>query len=98
MAVHALVLAVEVRVPASGSLKDKRAVIRAMVDGARARFAVAAAETDHQDKRQRAGLAFASVSGTSGHAADVIDEVERYLWSCGEAEVIRAERHWVEVD
>jgi uncharacterized protein len=98
MAAHALVLTVQVHVPASQSLKAKRAVIRAMVDGARARFGVAAAETDHQDAWQRAGLAFASVSGSSRHASDVIDEVERYLWSFGEAEVIRAERHWVEVD
>jgi uncharacterized protein YlxP (DUF503 family) len=98
MAAHALVLTVEVHVPASRSLKAKRAVIRAMVDGARARFGVASAETDHQDTWQRAELAFASVSGSSGHAADVIDGVERYLWSFGEAEVVRTERHWVEVD
>ncbi len=98
MAVHALVLVVEVHVPASQSLKAKRAVIRSVVDGARSRFAVTAAETAHQDTWQRAQLAFGCVSGSSGHAADVIDEVERFVWSFGEAEVLGVERHWLEVD
>jgi uncharacterized protein YlxP (DUF503 family) len=98
VAVHVLALSVELHLPQCRSLKEKRAVVRSMTDGARKRFAVAASETDHQDTWQRAQVAFAYVSGSSAHAADVIDEVERFVWSFTESEVLSAERNWLEVD
>jgi uncharacterized protein YlxP (DUF503 family) len=69
-----------------------------MTEGARKRFAVAAAETDHQDTWQRAELGFACVSGATGHASEVIDEVERFVWSFTSADVVDARRNWLEVD
>jgi uncharacterized protein len=91
-------LSVELRLGASQSLKDKRAVVRSLLDGARRRFAVAAAETHRQDDRQRAGVAFAAVSGEVGQVTAVLDRVERFVWSFPELEVLSCERHWVEVD
>ncbi len=98
MAVHVLALSVELHLPQCRSLKEKRAVVKSMTDGARKRFAVAASETDHQDTWQRAQVGFACVSGSSAHATEVIDEVERFVWSFTESEVLRAERNWLEVD
>jgi uncharacterized protein YlxP (DUF503 family) len=98
MSVHVLALTVELHLPQCHSLKEKRAVLSSMTDGARRRFAVAAAETDHQDTWQRAQLGFASVSGSPGHASDVIDEVERFVWSFPEVEVVELRRDWMEVD
>ena len=54
MAVHVLALRVDLHLPASHSLKDKRAVVKTILEGARRRFQVAAAETDHHDRWQRA--------------------------------------------
>jgi hypothetical protein len=96
--VHVLALSVELHLPQSRSLKDKRAVVKSMTEGARQRYAVAAAETAHQDTWQRAELGFACVSGSTGHASDVIDEVERFVWSFAGAEVVGTWRTWVETD
>jgi uncharacterized protein YlxP (DUF503 family) len=91
-----LSLAVDVHLPAARSLKDKRQVVRSIVEGAQQRFRVAAAETDFHDKWQRAALGFAAVAETARHATDVIDEVERFVWSRPDIEVAGAERRWLE--
>lgn len=95
---HVLALRLEVHVGEAHSLKQKRSVVRTVLDGARRRYRVAAAETGHQDKWQRAELGFAAVSSARGHAEQVLDEVERFVWSFPEIEVLGAERSWVEVD
>lgn len=98
MAAHVLALVVDVRLPASQSLKDKRAVVRTVLDGARRRHQVAAAETGYQDKWQRAELTFAAASGSRTHADEVADAVERFVWSFPELEVLDSGRHWLEID
>jgi uncharacterized protein len=96
--VHVLALTVELHLPQCHSLKEKRAVLNSMTDGARKRYAVAVAETDHQDTWQSAQVGFACVSGSTRHATDVVDEVERFVWSFPEAEVVDVRRDWLEVD
>lgn len=98
VAAHALLLLVEIHLPQSQSLKDKRAVITSVLDGARRRFRVAAAETDHAERWQRSELAFTTVGSSVGRTEEVIDEVERFVWSHPELEVIGAGRHWLEID
>jgi uncharacterized protein len=63
-------------------------VLRSILDGARRRYRVAAAEVDHQDKWQRAVLGFSAVAGDASHARDVLSEVERFVWSFPEIEVL----------
>ena len=46
-----------------------------------------AAETG-DDRRQRAELSFATVSGSVTHATEVIDALERFVWSFPELEVV----------
>lgn len=91
-------LRMDLHVPASGSLKAKRAELRPILDGVRHRFRIAAAEVDHQDTWQRATLGFAAVSGSTAQVADVLDEVERFVWSRPGVEVLAAERAWMEED
>jgi hypothetical protein len=93
---HACALTVDVRIPASHSLKAKRTVVKHLVEAGRARFAVAAAEVGHQDQWQRAELGFAAVSGTPGQVAAMLDSVERFVWSDPEVEVVSMERTWLE--
>ena len=71
-------------------------MIRPILDGARNRYRVAAAEVSFQDKWQRAGLGFAAVAGTAGQATDVLDNVERFVWSFPEVEVVSADREWLD--
>ena len=94
---HVGALAFDLHLPEVHSLKEKRAVIRPILDGARNRYRVAAAEVGDQDKWQRARLGIAAVAATPAHVSEVLDEVERFVWSFPEVEVVDAERSWVEV-
>ncbi len=91
-------LRVEVHLRAVHSLKEKRAVIRPVLEGCRHRFSAAAAEVEHQDRWQRATVGVAVVSGSVAHTAEVLDAVERFIWSFPELEVIRCQRRWLEED
>jgi uncharacterized protein YlxP (DUF503 family) len=91
---HAAALSVELHIPEARSLKDKRAVVRPIVDGSRHRFGVAAAEVGKQDRWQAAELAFAAVAGDASHVEQVLASVERFVWSFPEVEVVSCRRHW----
>jgi len=67
-------------------------VVKTILHGAQNRYGVAVAEVAHHDKWQRAGLGFATVSPSAGHADEVIAKVERFVWSFPEVEVLSAER------
>lgn len=86
----------DLHLPACHSLKEKRAVIKPILDGARHRYSVAASEVDHQDKWQRAVLGMATVAPNPGHVTEVLDAVERFVWSFPEVEVLDAERVWAD--
>jgi uncharacterized protein YlxP (DUF503 family) len=93
---YVLALSVELLVPAAHSLKEKRMVVLSIVQAARQRYRVAAAEVGFQDKWQRTALGFAAVAESARHASDVIDEVERFVWSRPDVEVAATERRWLE--
>jgi uncharacterized protein len=59
---------------------------------------VAAAEVGYQDKWQRAELGFAAVAGNSGHVTDVLQSVERFVWSFPEVEVLDVSSGFVASD
>jgi uncharacterized protein YlxP (DUF503 family) len=77
------------------SLKEKRAVLRPILEGVRRRYAVAAAEVDHQDRWQRATVGLAAVSGSARHAREVMDAAERFVWSFPEVDVTATHRDWL---
>ena len=79
---------VDLHLPQARSLKDKRALIRPILDGARHRFRVAAAEVAFQEKWQRASLGFAAVAADGDHVSEVLAKVETFVWSFPEIEVV----------
>lgn len=92
---HVASLEVELHLPRVRSLKEKRAVVKPIVEGCRRRFSVAAAEVDHQEIWQRATIGVATVSASATQAGDVLDAVERFVWSFPEAEVTATHRDWL---
>ena len=86
----------ELHIPTSRSLKEKRAVLRPIVEGIRHRFQISVAEVGYQDKWQRALVGMAVVSDSYGHAVEVLDNVERWVWSKPEVEVTRFDTSWVD--
>ena len=70
---------VQVYLPESRSLKDKRQVLSSLKGRIRSRFEVAVAEVDHQDLWQRGSLGLATVSTAVRHSEEVLDEVIRFV-------------------
>ncbi len=93
---HVVGFEVDIRIPESHSLKDRRQVVRSLLDGARQRFAVSAAEVGGQDTWQRVTLGFAVVASEARLAEEVVDQVDRFLWSRPEIEVIEARMAWLD--
>jgi len=76
-------LTLEIYIPDSRSLKDKRQVLRSLKDRLRGRFNVAVAELDHQDSWQRAQVGIVSLSNDAAHLEQslraVLNEAEELL-------------------
>ena len=89
-------LEIEIHLPAARSLKAKRSVVRHLVEASRQRYGVSASEVSHHDRWQRAGLGFSVVAPSAAHAEHLLEQVERFVWSHPELEVISVDRHWVE--
>lgn len=70
------------------SLKDKRHILRSLKDRVRARFNVSVAETDHNDRWQRAELTACVVSNERGHAQNVLRQVDEVVAGASGARVI----------
>ena len=93
---HAVVYEVEIRIPDAHSLKDRRQVVRSVLAVTRERFHVSAAEVGRQDTWQRGTLGFAVVASDVRIAEQTVDEIDRYLWSRPELEVLDGTVHWLE--
>ncbi len=78
----------DLRIPASGSLKSKRHVVKALTGGLRAKFNVAVAEVEHQELWQRAALGVTCISESAFHAKKMLREVERFVERDGRVEML----------
>jgi len=78
---HILLTEIEIQIPASQSLKDKRSSVKSIIEKLRQTVNVSVAEVDHHDKWQLAGLAVVTVSNlhsrvqkTQQSVLDMIEE------------------------
>jgi len=65
---------IELEITDGVTLKDKRQVVKAVLDRVRARFKVAAAEVDHLDSPRFATLAMAAVANDQSHVHQVLEK------------------------
>lgn len=81
---------VTIAIPEANSLKEKRAIIRSLVERLRSRMHVSAAEVGDQDFVSRAEVGFAVVSGDLAAARSVVEACKRFTDDhlLGRAEVI----------
>lgn len=93
---HVLVAEIELHVRSAQSLKAKRSVVTSIVRNLDQMHGVAAAEVDHLDLWQRAGLGVSVVGGSPGQVTEVMDAAERYVWSRTEIDVVRFDCSWWE--
>lgn len=93
---HVAALEVELHITSSQSLKDKRAVVRHVVDSARRRFGVSASEVGFHDLWQRSTIGFAYVAPDPARVEEVLQTVERFVWSLPGVEVVSVRWHWLD--
>lgn len=69
------------RIPESGSLKDKRQVVRSLAQRIRNRYQAAVAEVDDNEAWQIATLGVACISNSGAHCRAMLDEIIAYVES-----------------
>ena len=90
------VLTLEMRLNDAHSLKDKRHVVQSLKQRLRNKFNVAVAEIDCQELWQRAVVAAVTVSSDHGHAAALLQSVEKEAASLLGGELVGATVEWME--
>ena len=82
------VLRADLRLGGTQSLKDKRRIVKSLLERAHREFRVAAAEVDYQENHRRAALGFACVSPAAHHANQVLSHVVTLIERETEADLI----------
>jgi uncharacterized protein YlxP (DUF503 family) len=80
----------ELHLPASRSLKDKRRVVKSLIEKLHQRYRVSIAETDFHDLHQRAEIALAAVvAGGESEMDHLMEEVRNLVESDPEVYLTR---------
>lgn len=85
---HLAAASVTIHIPHSRSLKDRRRVVRSLVERIRSRYDVSVAEVGGQGSWQSATVGFCCVSGSATLAEDVVRAVMAFCDSSSEFEVV----------
>lgn len=72
---HIATLTITLYLAEGGSLKDKRQVVKSVIETTRQKFNVSIAEIEDLDLWQKATLGVACISNNSAHANRVLDKV-----------------------
>ena len=86
----------ELHVPASRSLKEKRKVVKSLIDRIHQRFRVSIAETDFHDLHQRAEIAIALVALSEGEGQKLMDAIRSLIDSEPRAALTYWNPDWME--
>lgn len=93
---HVLVAEIDLHIPQAQSLKEKRSSVLSIVRHLDQMVGVGAAEVEHLEVWQRAGLGVSVVGESASYVSSVMDTVERYVWSRPEVDVLSFEQSWWE--
>ncbi len=75
-------------IPEARSLKDKRSVVRRVIDRARAKFNAAVAEVGDNDVHRRAVIGVSVVSNDRRHVNEMLDTILSFVAGASEAQVL----------
>jgi uncharacterized protein YlxP (DUF503 family) len=81
----------DLRIPENHSLKEKRHVLRKLIDRVRARFNVAIAEVGDNDLWQRAEMGFCTVGNDRRHINSSLDKIVHFIEQMNLVEMVRTE-------
>lgn len=80
-------LQMELSIPASRSLKDKRRVLKSIKDRAGSKFNISIAEVNHNDVWDRAALAVCCVSNSGRFCNETLSKIINFVDSNHECEL-----------
>ncbi len=80
----------ELHLPAARSLKQKRKVVKSLIERIHRRFRVSIAETDHHDLHQRSEIAIAAIAGSPSQGQRLMDSIRDLIDAESEAMLT----HW----
>ncbi len=80
---------VELFIPGSLSLKDKRQVLHSLKDRLHSKFNLSVAEVEAQDLWQKAVMGLACVANEGGHVNQVLDQALNVIRSLPTVEVVQ---------
>jgi uncharacterized protein len=89
-------LRVELHLPATQSIKEKRAVLRPVIEGLKRLGSYSVAEVGHHDSWQRAAVGIAVVAPDGESLAIQIEKLHRYLEARHDLEVVDVYRSELE--
>ena len=75
----------ELHLPAARSLKQKRKVVKSLIERVHRRFRVSIAETDHHDLHQRSEIAIAAIARSATQGQRLMDSIRDLIDSEPEA-------------
>jgi uncharacterized protein YlxP (DUF503 family) len=81
----------DLRIPENHSLKEKRHVLRKLIDRVRTRFNVAISEVGDNDLWQRAQMGFCTVGNDRRHINSSLDKVIHFIEQMNLVEMVRTE-------
>ncbi|KXZ39292.1 hypothetical protein SAMN05661008_00989 [Alkalithermobacter thermoalcaliphilus JW-YL-7 = DSM 7308] len=70
---------IEITIYDVSTLKEKRHVVKSIVERLKSRYNISIAEIGMNDKWQRSQIGFACVSNSKNHANEVIDKVINFI-------------------
>jgi uncharacterized protein YlxP (DUF503 family) len=88
----------EIHLPSCRSLKEKRKVVKSLVDRIHHRYRVSVAETDYHDLHQRAEISLAAVANGEAEIEHMLEEVRAIVDGTPEAFLTRWEPQLLETE
>lgn len=76
------------------SLKDKRRIVKSILDKTRHKYQISTAEVDYQDSLKEASLGFGMVTNNRQHAETILQKVINFIDTQSEVEIFKIE--WVD--
>lgn len=84
---------IEIFIYESNSLKNKRQVIKSIINRTRERYNVSISETDFQEKWNRSVISIVNVSNSKKYSEEVIDKTIGFINKDERVEILNIERY-----
>ncbi|MGC8976146.1 MAG: DUF503 domain-containing protein [Candidatus Ratteibacteria bacterium] len=81
-------LKIEIIIPGSNSLKDKRKIISSLQGKIKSKFNVSIAEIDYQDKWQRAVIGLCCVNSEKNEVEEILQKIRNIFFENGDVLVL----------